>query len=755
MKINGDTYTAYGFHKVDWIIIEIPNSPASKQLVYTEQNYIDLENLKWPSYVNVNTPIIYRVLVENTSKFITEKIYNFANLSSSIANDFTKFELSRVGRSRGEANASFSFVFQASDSIPLCGMLIIDFAVEYNLLSSSPAVQVTYPEFSACTTNCCQTSTLNHYYSSAKLTIENLPSYTASTDFTVNVSGFKNPDTPNVFSAWNVSTNQNSKEINVQNGFAAFSLDPLFIPGIVTINRIEAMPDNANTYADYTFSFTPRSALGIGAQLYIKFPSQYKLLPSSPDCEIWGALTTFAAIETELSAIILTLDSALSSGGTISVKVKNIMNPVSGDTDIFIMKTRYDSTWIDKSDELKSTGKTLTIKAQAQPIYIQKFSFDPQNEGEVADYLFNFVPLNSLTKGQEIVIRFPDTFDITLGKQIICSISKGLTGYVTCLLNGRKVIIRNFDSVTPTYENPVEIIIKGVINPNRAVNADAGTITLGIRKENEVTFEDYTSEAGIVQPVAAAGWTDFQSLTATNYYSRYQSDYLFTFRSYSTIPSTTSNGFIIFEFPTNFLLNDGSLTCETTTGSYGTPACTVYSNGVRINGTPTDFSGVVTFNLLNVINPMLDGTSEYFIVKTYDGYKQAILERSFKNLDPYYFTYQYPGPIIIINDDNDITVEAGTQTPDLLVKIPTYSNMNITLKPSTPSGMSFVPFSIDVKVSDQNISFRVSVVESFLEGEYNIPWEIIGELIPPYNTPIKTTKIIVTKAKNVGISIGA
>jgi hypothetical protein len=152
-------------------------------------------------------------------------------------------------------------------------------------------------------------------------------------------------------------------------------------------------------------------------------------------------------------------------------------------------------------------------------------------------------------------------------------------------------------------------------------------------------------------------------------------------------------------------------------------------------------------------NPMDAGDSGFFTVKTYDGFKSSILERSYDNLDPFYFSYTYPGPSIIINNDLPITVEAGTQTPDLYVKIPTYSNLNLTLKPATPSGMSFVPFSIDVKISDYLVMFRVSVVESFTEGSYEISWEILGELIPPYNTPVKNTQVIVTKNRGVQISI--
>jgi hypothetical protein len=156
------------------------------------------------------------------------------------------------------------------------------------------------------------------------------------------------------------------------------------------------------------------------------------------------------------------------------------------------------------------------------------------------------------------VIKFPNTFDTALGPKVVCKISQGLTGYIGCILQDRMVILTNFDSVTPSFETPIEIIIKGVQNPNREINSNAGTITLGIRWSNTVTFQDYTSEAGIVVPIAAPGWTSFKSLTISNTFSRYKADYTLDFRSYNAIPATTSEGFIIFNFPTQFTLDDGA-----------------------------------------------------------------------------------------------------------------------------------------------------------------------------------------------------
>ena len=51
-------------------------------------------------------------------------------------------------------------------------------------------------------------------------------------------------------------------------------------------------------------------------------------------------------------------------------------------------------------------------------------------------------------------------------------------------------------------------------------------------------------------------------------------------------------------------------------------------------------------------NPSAEITTGNFIVKVYDGFKKEIVEKSFKNLDPWSFSYTFPGPLIKINGDN-------------------------------------------------------------------------------------------------------
>jgi hypothetical protein len=68
------------------------------------------------------------------------------------------------------------------------------------------------------------------------------------------------------------------------------------------------------------------------------------------------------------------------------------------------------------------------------------------------------------------------------------------------------------------------------------------------------------------------------------------------------------------------------------------------------------------------------------IIKVYDGFSRSITEMSYTNLDPWTFVYGFPGPLIQVNGDLPIVIEAGTYTNDLwfTVEFPCTLQLNFT-----------------------------------------------------------------------------
>jgi len=172
-------------------------------------------------------------------------------------------------------------------------------------------------------------------------------------------------------------------------------------------------------------------------------------------------------------------------------------------------------------------------------------------------------------------------------------------------------------------------------------------------------------------------------------------------------------------------------------------SCSISRNRVYINGQTADYLGEINLTVYSIMNPIYSGQSDNINVRTYDGLNKKIIERSFDNLDPFNFFYVYPGPLIIVNNGNDIVVDRGTQSQDLYFTFDYPSSLNITIKPTLP-GFSLIPYENDISVGTLMQKFRVSVPMNFYDGDYYVIWTTLFDL-NTYYTPLEQTKVTVTK----------
>lgn len=158
-------------------------------------------------------------------------------------------------------------------------------------------------------------------------------------------------------------------------------------------------------------------------------------------------------------------------------------------------------------------------------------------------------------------------------------------------------------------------------------------------------------------------------------------------------------GSIIVDFPKQFDIPDGSKKCVGDTSFVGA-ICNSKSNSVTLQGNTVDVNGAISFNISEIMNPPDEITVDNMLVKTYDGFKQEIVEKSYKNLDPWVFSYVFPGPLITFNDDQAITVERGTQTKDLWLKVAYPCALNLIYSGTAASGLEVIPGKIKLNLGD-------------------------------------------------------
>jgi hypothetical protein len=148
-----------------------------------------------------------------------------------------------------------------------------------------------------------------------------------------------------------------------------------------------------------------------------------------------------------------------------------------------------------------------------------------------------------------------------------------------------------------------------------------------------------------------------------------------------------------------------------------------------------------------VENPLDQISVEGIVLKTYDGFKKIVIEQSYPNLDPVKFSYRFPGPLIRINGDNAIQIIRGTESSDLWFKIEYPCALNLTFGHTQNANFTVIPKFIRFNQTFLERKFRIQVPRNLKEGTYYIFWSTIGELNPPFYTPIKKTPVHVSSTE--------
>ena len=740
--ISGATIPCIAYEEVDWVSIELS---ATQSIQTTDWNWV-ITGLQVP-FMSTSNPgqMTLRVIAGNTGQ--RTYVHNTFPVYGTPA--FSDSTLVVPTKGLGYVDAQYTISLRIPNAIPGGSSIQIDFPPSFNLLSSSPSVTFSSPSFTDLSSTQKVTFTPTIY----KLYITNFATYPADTAFSINVHGVKNPSSGTSATGWNVYiTYTNSAgivgTIASKTGFDQFTYAAPFTSGTINFQSITATPLNANEQSTTQISFTPQSAIAAGGLIQITFPSQYKTLPSPPECYLSGGITTFSSCVLSGSTITITTDTDYLYGG-INVTILNVLNPDYGTTSGFIVQTSYDGVTLDITDTSSLIGRTLTTSPKANPITYLGLSFSPQNEGEIGAYNFTFLPSNQIETTMVIQLGFPSNFDHRLGDSIACESTNGLIGTISCTASNRWVTVTGFSAYIPDAQKPITIMVYGVINPNSG--SSSGYFKVATLVAGSSTYVDYNSQFGTLTSLVAPGWASLYSVSPVNLYSRLTSDYDFNFTTTATIPRTSSSGAIYVDLPSQFQVDDGTIQCSTDTTTFAEVLeCTVLRNRIIISGQTSDYVGNVVFTLRSLSNPITAGQSDILYVKTFDGVNMRIIQRSYKNLDPFSFNYVYPGPLITVNNDEDIYIDRGTMSAPIPITVSYPCALNLTFKP-VAAQFPIVPFVSAMNLGMVQVEFQVSIPEAFYTGNYSIEWQTLGDTIPAFYTPIKRSYVIVTS--NTGIAI--
>lgn len=727
------------FTIIDWILIKMTKPYDTSQIVR-----LYLNNLKWPRYAFKTGKPLYIVHYSNFVETEYKNYQKFEDLNVPVYNIFYSALMNVPKKGKGYPDCAYYFKFKALNSIPDGGTVVLTFPTDYSLRSSFPS-----PYFSANQFTGFNGNPLVFTPSANKLSISNIAAFTEKSLFTIVVKGIKNPSPLITTSTgWSIETNYNGNIINKQDNFDFFQYGNSYSSGTIIFNSITAFPQNALVLANYNIKFTPNTPIPALGIISITFPpAQFSSnIPANPSCVISGGLETFYSCVLSGTTITIITDSEYTTG-SLTVTIKDVTNPAAGITDGFNIITFYDNSFLDQTDDYDDSYRTVLILPQANPLTVNSIDFEPRNEGEKAQYTFVFIPSSNLYRNMEIMIKFPDNYDDLLGSSIQCVGKAGIVGDLTVSVSQKKLFLTGLEVYTPSNDNPLTIIVYNVINPNRISNL--GKFRIATYYSNTYTFIDYNEDINGLEMITAAGWLQLFNITADHYNARLKANYTFNFTLSKTLPNAASEGYILIDYPSQFDIPDKNVSCVNTLAIFGNMSCQIKNNRVYASGNTDTYIGNLFMTFYYIDNPTLSGSTGDLTVMSYDGFNKYIIERSFPNLDPFAFIFSYPGPLIIVNGDEDIIVEKGTQTKDLSITLDYPCALNLTFSSLTTS-FSLTPTLIYMNRGDLQSTFRVSVPVSLTEGIYYINWQTEGDQISPIYTPLKKTKVTVTylKSKN-------
>jgi len=695
---------------------------------------------------SVPTVSEYAMLYICGASSLREVITFSTALPTQTADSFTQNLVSADRTAAGSPYVTFSFTLQTAQVLPNAGQVEVLFPTEYVLSDSSPGPTCSSDILTPYTASGFGCSIFNN-----RATMTNIATVPTTGVIRFKVAGVKNPSS--ISGTFTLKTmNSSARIISQATGVSGITLTSTWTPGTLSVSSIAAFPTNAKQKVEYTVTFTPTNTLPKGSIVSITYPLvQFGNLPLTPTCRISGALNTIEKCTTEANIVKYVTDEHHTSG-SLTFSLYNVDNFDAGTSNEFSVSIMYDSVVTDQTVTGSSSLKA-TSTAVYSPLKVTKIDFDPRNEGEVSTYLFNLIPAYSISTDTYVTVLFPSEFDRFLGESLTCW-SEELLGSLTCsVIHERMLQVKGHLAFTACTTCQINLYVYGVVNPMKRSSATAtSNVQISLLQNNRYIESNLT--AGTFSVLSAPGYNNVLESTLDNYYSRYDNIMKFNMTTSVTIPTMQYFGAIWVRYPADYELTESTVSCNSTEKwADGAPDCEIDIDRVKLDGQQVAYVGNMYITLSGIPNPIYEVTAHSVTISTYDGLNKKILERSYPNLNPTRFKYTFPGPVIKVNLDKAFSVDRGTMSDFIPITLDYPCALNLTLTPSSESGLTFVPAVVYLDVGEIKEYFRVSVPEDTDPGTYYIRWTILGDVQPNYYTPISKTRFTVVKTGGVKVWI--
>lgn len=727
-------YKCYCYPGADLILVYLPSGLGVN--VYE----LVISSLVNPETVATTSDQLWLYVIED---FIVVDFIDLGNLPSLVEGTMIHTAFFKDQDCAGCVNVAYEFYMRIMHKIPENGSIVItlDSSMSYSLHYSSPK-----PYCSYFTINGIELSEYTCTPYRNILTLSGLPYIELGYLIRIVLQGVKNPSTVGSLGTIKYeSKNEYGRVIESATVNAGY-LDSELVVETVDTAIVQNFPTNEGVRAEYSIFFTPTSSIGPGASIEIDFPTKnFEEFINPPDCRVSIGILFIKDCLFYGKTFTTTVNSGYHNS-EVTIHILGIKNFPKGTSDSFQIRVIYDGVILQKS----TSSITVSTTSSANTILTSLIHFYPKNEAETSTFEFHIKPSQDFSVNSYLTIEFPEKFDKRLGDNINCWAS-GLAGYLKCsVVNSWTLKVIDHEAYENCESCSIILYIWGIINPNYE-KTNSGQFKVGIL--NVDYFEQLNENSGEIGMIPAPGYLNLISTEVNNLYARTDNKFTFNVTTATSIPSSDNLGAIWIEFPIDYVLTGSDIYCTSSNAwSGGAPECLINFNAIQLLSSSSEFAGnlVVTINSLS--NPLFDIRAGYINVKVFDGNNNKIVTRSYFNLAKNKFKFEYPGPLIHINNDSIFSAERGTLSDYILISFDYPCALNLTLIPYT-FGFVFIPTQISITIGDTSAYFRVSVPLDIDDTQYVINWGISGEAIPPFYTPINKSLFKVVKLKSVPITL--
>lgn len=529
----------YAINSINKLFLEVPTGVTIPDSFVT----VRLTNLRNMAYVPASPTFSVLVQVNSNNKLRIQE-NKFISIPSPTAGPFSSCILSLNSYFSADVNVLYTFSVSLTYRLETGSYLYINLpnhdnslpqfiGLSYNHLGlSNPPAQATTS----------LPSSLSATITANRLTVSMNKLVNQGTTITISMSGAKNPTFVGKSAAgdFNVAAYNSLGKLVNQDSFSQITflaqktVDVLYM-------KILATSLYRSVSCDYVFALQPSNRLPSQGKIMVNFPAAWasETIGNNVNFKISSMSGTFTGGELEYTQSydptnqILTLIPKFDwpARTTLNIELDGILNPkLISETSVFQAYTQYDGVKLDATDltdeglKLKYKDYEPSIKLADEPVIF------PKNEGESANYNFNFTIDKSVPKGSSMELSFSKNFDALLSnydKGIECK-SK-IYGVVPCTVTNGKIVVNFVNDIAANSNFDLEI--QGITNPN---SNTAGSMDIILRQGD--TILSYTNKAATFLSTAAPKWLNMTYLNTSSLNLQEKSNYTLCAETKESIP---------------------------------------------------------------------------------------------------------------------------------------------------------------------------------------------------------------------------